>query len=976
MLTALFSVTFTSCIDNEVSPLVEAIYEAQADLIAAQAGVQNAEAALRLAQANATEANAAYTAALTASVEIENAHDTLANEQLLRELIAETDLAVAVAQNDLAEAQVQFNLDMAILMAELAEAGAVDAAAYAAKYALHVGNVNTLTSTLIGKKASLALKELMLMGGTPNVSWEFYLAGLNSELATLEGDLAANLAAIAGYEEAMDNPTGIAAQRADLVAQIAALEDENVGLAVDIAEAENVRLAAAAELTAAGTWVTNVYNPAKSLVTNAEVSKKALVDENVILLEDIGDLDLALADYTAALEAAELAVSNAETAYDAAWLALGEENGAGADVAYNLYFEVDADGDPIAAGGSKKYVAPANLQEVYVNARIDYLAAADGFDDYQADFDALIATYNAAAAELVVQQAAFDGGTWTADLATANDDLDTANDDLLVAQNAYAAAKTTFEADPTGTVNTDGPVDVVTDLGYLGIHTDLPGTKTYMRVATFTETFGGSGVYVPNTFLPTKYTAASLATYLNTAVTGLYALDGTLTASTTDDPTAKYAVSDDTQVVLWEQDGTSTDAAGAVSILGGGVVATLTPTNVQDATSVPGNLNIEYAYFVEVESDDSSISKLASFNIATNMLGTNSFASRSFTTDGLPKSGTNSWTVALAFGDTDAGYLSTWDGTGVMGAADELTAQAVVWNAKLELAEKQYAFDNSSTALTEAQTAYDYQQELFDFGAANLALLADDLDAAGTAQDDAQDAVDHAWLKLGVEYVAGTDVDAKKTTSTAGAWYDADFSGPGTAKALTLNAVVFNAEVTLAVFEATTEEAILLERDTYQATFDDNLLLIAEYDILIAKYQADLDALEAQHDELVNTPLFASLQVALLEAEQAKAALEAQVDANNAMTISLQAVIDAIDANYTIDDYAALISALESSNVTLAASIEAKKSAIAIGEITVAGISEDIAALETEIAALEAQIVIEQALADKYKALMEAALAS
>ena len=56
MLATLFSTSFTSCIDNEVSPLVEAIYAAQADLVAAQAAVQNAEAALRLARAEAEQA--------------------------------------------------------------------------------------------------------------------------------------------------------------------------------------------------------------------------------------------------------------------------------------------------------------------------------------------------------------------------------------------------------------------------------------------------------------------------------------------------------------------------------------------------------------------------------------------------------------------------------------------------------------------------------------------------------------------------------------------------------------------------------------------------------------------------------------------------------------------------------------------------------------------------------------------------------
>ena len=80
MMTTLFSVTFTSCIDNEVSPLVEAIYGAQADLIAAQAAVQNAEAtkleaeaAHELALAAFENANAAYTLEEVEELRIANA---------------------------------------------------------------------------------------------------------------------------------------------------------------------------------------------------------------------------------------------------------------------------------------------------------------------------------------------------------------------------------------------------------------------------------------------------------------------------------------------------------------------------------------------------------------------------------------------------------------------------------------------------------------------------------------------------------------------------------------------------------------------------------------------------------------------------------------------------------------------------------------------------------------------------------------
>ena len=790
MLTALFSVTFTSCIDNEVSPLVEAIYEAQADLIAAQKNVQNAEAALLLAQAQQIEANAAYTASLTAGVEIENAYATLENEQLLRELIADTDLLVAEAQADLALAQAQFDIDMAELMAELAEAGAVEAAAYAAKYAIHVGNVNTLTSTLIGKKADLALKELMLTGGVPNVSWEFYLAGLNAELASLEGDLAANLAEIEAYQEAMDNPTAVEAQRADLEAQIAALEDENTGLAVDIAEAENVRLAAAAELTAAGTWITNVYDPAKLLLTSAEASKEALVEANVILLEDIGDLEDDLANYAADLAALELAVSDAQTAYDDAVAAeaIAETNSDDAD---------DLELAKLAA-----------LNQIQTDIALLYTNYQDAID--------LLASLEAGEAPLLATKAAADAALLAAQAAQ------------VTAQAEYDLRKTNFEANPAGITWLDGADTApMFETPLVGNHDDA---------------------------LPTSY--VEVLTWDNNGV-------------------------DDNTPATWQIVTSATYPAD-----GGGQTYVVYSGAITDAQAVDAN----YHVFLEVEADDTS--------------------------------------------DTNANLLN-------LEVIDLDAAKAVTASAQADVDAAQGALNTYAEDLLAAQEDYLYKKGLYEDGVAIEAAAQAEYDAAADAAIAAQDIEDAAEA-----LVISTDADL-----TA-------------------------AEAALTTFEATTEEDIQLAIDTKQATVDTNLLLIAEYDILITKYQADLDALEAQYDELVNTPLYASLQVALLEAEQAKAALVAQVDANNAMKTALQAVIDAIDANYTLADYAALISDLESANVTLAASIEAKKAEIAIGEITVDGISNDIEALETEIAALEEQIVIQQALADKYKALMEAALAS
>ncbi|MHB1107974.1 MAG: hypothetical protein ACYCZ2_16585 [Lutibacter sp.] len=790
MLTALFSVTFTSCIDNEVSPLVEAIYEAQADLIAAQASVQNAEAALKLAQAQQQEANAAYTAALTASVEIQNANATLENEQKLRVLIAQSDLAVAQAQNSLVTAQAQFDIQMAILMAQLAEAGAVEAAAYAAKYALHVGNVNTLTSTLIGKKATLALKELMLTGGVPNVSWTFYLAGLNADLDGLEGDLAANLAAIDAYQVAMDNPTGVEAQRADLAAQIAALTDANAALAIDIAEAENVRLAADAELTAAGTWVSSVYDPAKLLVTDAEAAKKALVDANVILLGDISDLEEDLANYATDLAAYQLAVSDAQTAYDNA-------------VAAEAIAEGNSD-DADALEAAKL----AALTQIQTDIALLYTNYQDAID--------LLASLEAGEAPLLAAKAAADAALTAAIAAQA------------IVQAEYDLRKANFEANPAGVTWLDG-----TDTAPM-FETPLVGNH--------------------NDALATSY--VEVLTWDNNGV-------------------------DDNTPATWQTVTSATYPAD-----GGGQTYVVYSGAITDAQAVDAN----YHVFLEVEADDTS--------------------------------------------DTNANLLNA-------AVADLDAAMVVTAAAQADVVVAQGDLDTYAADLLAAQEDYVYKKGLYENGVAIEA-------AAQLAYDNA---IAAAVAAQGVETAAEALV-----TST-----DAD---------------LLAAQGALTTFELTTEEDIQLDIDTKQATVDANLLLIAEYNILIAKYQDDLDALEAQYDELINTPLYASLQVALLEAEQAKAALEAQVTANNAMTIALQAVIDAIDANYTFDNYANLISGLESANVTLAASIEAKKSAIAIGVITVAGISQDIAALETEIAALEAQIVIQQALADKYKALMDAALAS
>jgi len=113
IITALFSASFTSCIDNEVSPLVQAIYASQATLIEAQTAVQNAEATLLAAQAETELAQAASLADLTAA-------------QVLQ-LIADANFTDAQSAMLAAEAESLADLTAAQVLQLIADANFTDA---------------------------------------------------------------------------------------------------------------------------------------------------------------------------------------------------------------------------------------------------------------------------------------------------------------------------------------------------------------------------------------------------------------------------------------------------------------------------------------------------------------------------------------------------------------------------------------------------------------------------------------------------------------------------------------------------------------------------------------------------------------------------------------------------------------------------------------------------------------------------------
>ena len=176
MLATLFSTSFTSCIDNNVSPLVEAIYGAQADLIAAQAAVQNAEAALLNAQAQTEAAMQNLLAAQAAQISAATAADTSRWAEELATLIEMNDIAVADAQQDLANAQTAFEAEMEKLAQQLAAANAELAQDLTWQYAGVMYRIGQLTDDKMTAMGNKATKEALLALGeyAPNL----YMADL------------------------------------------------------------------------------------------------------------------------------------------------------------------------------------------------------------------------------------------------------------------------------------------------------------------------------------------------------------------------------------------------------------------------------------------------------------------------------------------------------------------------------------------------------------------------------------------------------------------------------------------------------------------------------------------------------------------------------------------------------------------------------------------------------------------------------
>ncbi|GGK37344.1 hypothetical protein GCM10007963_01760 [Lutibacter litoralis] len=952
-MTTLFSVSFTSCIDTEVSPVVEAIYEGQADLLAAQAAVQNAEAALRASQATLNEAYAA--------VEQANAAYTLAEVEGL-------EIANEAAQQLVDQAQADLNLYLAELAFELQEAGAVVAAEYLTEYKGYLQEGKEALKKRNEKALQLAQAIYMRDNNLYEGYQETALQGM-VDVAALQVEM--KLAEVAALEAILDDPTS-------LPAQVTAWEErleELIALKHDLSAAEDVKREEIDEL------LEGTDDNRQRFIDDYE----GFVQDSTGWADEIADIEKniekwsdAISDYPAALEAATQGVEDAQQALADAVEALGamvNNDGSDDPLTYHgtRYYTKDAGGKDDVDAEGEKYDPATNLQEEYVNARIDAADADSALGTMEADFLALTVTYNNAATALQEAINTYEGGTLAAQIVAAETAKSNAEEALGVAQDAYDLAEATFSADPTGSVDgdlafADAPMGtIVDDLGTIGKHDDdLTSSKTYVEVTGWAK-IPGNTEWTPSTLGSTKMTQAEVLLDMDAKIAA-YAIDNSIPGSTA----GVYLMDSRADFQLWEQNGDWTNGDNTSS---GSANPGADDTEITYLVSVPTSEDIYSIIYLEVEADDTSVSNLYTFNVATNMLGSEAFENRDFDTDGY-----------LESTDPQAGYDSTPDANGEtspVGDAynDTLNAQAVLWNASQLLAVLQAQATDELKNIAELQAVYDYQKQLFDGGQEAVDLAVKAKEDADKAALKAKTAVDNAWIQIG-----GVDIDTADAGDTL---YDVedDAANPHVVyenedgdDALTLSAELFNVTVELLDLEECDEECLQLKIDGAQHDIDliqpklDAVTIVladmkAQYDMYMeVNIDGDLDAdLEAQVVAIQYEMLQIRLEKILVIAERDN--IQAILDnLNSKFDDNLADIRWKIEQLYDNDGWNSIAGAQED--------LAAAEEALALFMANQSGWDEYIEVREAAVAEWQARYDSAMALAAKYKALMEAALAS
>ena len=1004
MITTLFSASFTSCIDNEVSPVVEAIYEAQADLIAAQSSVQNAQAALLLAQADAEQAQATLLLA-----QAEAAADIA--EGQLAGLLADAGLTDAQAALIMAQATSLADLTAAEVTAIIAEAGLTDAqAAMIMAQATALADMTAAEvmaiiadAGLTDAQAALVLAEAAALADMTAAE----VAVLLADAGYTDAQTARIMAEIARYEQETANQALVQEQELLLlVAKTNRKVQEEVAL-LALAEAqfdhdmETLMLSLEAADAALAAEYAGKYTWAMQNVNNLQLTK--LNKENWVATQELllANSALSLQSTIAAFQQT-IDVKTAEIATKQA--AIADYQAIIDDPASleSRVTELQAETTALRASTDALEIEIVELENMIQDKYDEYNALDDMEVEYETKYDFLmdrIAEKEALEAEnandearIVEIQGYLDNyaattATLEAAVAAAEAAEAAADAAQVAAQDALDVAKD--DRDDAVDASDDADQDVVdaqADLAAL----EAEISTLYARLQTEINDLAAAQAAFDAGIGAVTATLASATADVATAQANLAAADADYLfwqdqfenvapmngGYYWEDTTSPSTVLGDD--ILGEFNTTSTAAAQTAYVR----VETWTYVDNGPAGSDPSDRyypqtlgTVQQPTILGIVAGGAPpIDEIAI--LGDGAIGPGAYAvshpavnpERAYYVEvGLDDEGYNNQTeynnAVAALGDdvifdNPPMLGDAFLGDGVLGGDDAYTD---LWDAQLAEIIAQDVVDNFPNALDAAQAEYDYWKNLYD----NELVL---VDAAQQVVADMQAlAATAAAAEAAAEAAVVTARQARN---------DAD--------AVLADAMVdtADAEAELADWLSTTEQQWMNRIANREAQIAANDILIAELDIIIARAQEEVDELQAAYDASLAAPYRAALLVEIYDLydmvwakEGTILANQTQINQNKAIAIamfgSLNNVVTHDDLMEMIDDCNDEIAVLEGEIVDLEADIAAAE---ATGEVDAANWQRLIDLAIDTIADLDVEIANYMTLADEYLALMNAAL--
>jgi chromosome segregation ATPase len=451
------AMSLTSCVENEVAPEVKQLREAQVALLKAQAEMAAADAEFKRIE------NEHQAALLALELQREEANLTVTLARVEADLAEiESSLAYTQRQMELAELNHQQALVRLEREIELWERSNSQSDAYAARdaffaYKSEKDQANSKRSQKITKEAELARAKLLLSASNNGLSYDYMLSIYNNDLVKLQGELAAQEAALESLEEVTADPSSAQAEADELTARREELKKANLALDVEITKATQAVTAAEETLGDANEAIEEYEMLSEDLEElNEDIETITLAEEEVSVTIAEAEAELArrearLVEYEAAQDTYVKALEAAE-----AELATAVENEKDARTTYNVAqneFKI----------AIQDYWTPSDLDlasQEYGEVKTKYDSEEERFNNYQTWYNSLTEPtqeetdeFNAAKKRWDTWKAAFNPyntayGTYKEvymELATAQNNKDQAQSNLDKYYNDVATAERGIE---------------------------------------------------------------------------------------------------------------------------------------------------------------------------------------------------------------------------------------------------------------------------------------------------------------------------------------------------------------------------------------------------------------------------------------------------------------------------------------------------------------------------------------------------